>query len=82
MNTGEFLALTLSGIIVNLSGIALTAWLSHRKLRAHLDRVTVRQTGDIRQLTDDQTRILLAPQPVRRWWLFGRSRERGVQNLH
>lgn len=80
MNTGEFLTLTFSGILVNLAGIAVTAWLSHRKLRAHLDRVTTGQTGDIRQLTDAQTaniRQLTDAQTAkllrRRWWRPARS---------
>jgi hypothetical protein len=60
----EFVTLTLSGVVVNLTGVAATAWFSHRKLRAHLDRVTAGQTGDIRQLTDAQTATLLR----RRWW--------------
>jgi hypothetical protein len=75
VNTGEFLALTLSGVIVNVAGIILTTWLSHRSLKRHLDTRTIQQTGDIRQLTDAQTgdiRQLTDAQTARllkrRWW--------------
>jgi membrane protein implicated in regulation of membrane protease activity len=79
VNTGEFLALTFSGIIVNLAGIALTAWLGHRSLRRHVDQqtnrqteqivtITNQQTGVIEDLTRNQTRTLLG-----RKWRFRRS---------
>lgn len=55
MNFGEFLALTLSGLVVNVFGIVLTSWFSHRRLKEHLDRRTDRQTSDIEVLTAEQT---------------------------
>jgi hypothetical protein len=55
VNFGEFLALTLSGLVVNIAGIALTSWFSHRRLREHLDRRTSQQTTDIEHLTAEQT---------------------------
>jgi hypothetical protein len=79
---GEFLALTVSGLIVQLAGVVLTVWLSHRKLKQNLDRRTTQQDGTIaaltvaqtehfQQMTDQQTDTLLG----RRW--FRRSKKRG-----
>lgn len=58
--TGEILTLTISGLIVNLAGIAVTAWISHRRLRAHVDRKTSQQTEDIQGITDQQTEVLIS----------------------
>ena len=55
MDVGEFVALTLSGLVVNLAGIVAAAWFSHWKLKEHLDRRTDRQTTDIEVLTSEQT---------------------------
>jgi hypothetical protein len=73
--TGEFLALTLSGLIVNLAGIGFTSWLSHRKLRARLDHVTAQQTKAIAGMTDSQTKSLVTVTDEQtrellrhRWW--------------
>lgn len=59
VNWGTVLASVISGVVVSWPGIAVTIWLSHRKLRQHVDTVTRRQTGTIRNLTDSQTAILL-----------------------
>jgi hypothetical protein len=75
VNTGEFLTLVLSGIVVNLTGVAVAAWFSHRRLRAHLDRVTAGQTREIATLTSQQTGVIedmtdqqTAQLLKRRWW--------------
>jgi hypothetical protein len=81
VDPGEFLTLTLSGMLVNLAGIAVTVWLSHRSLKRNLDAktrqqtsdiasLTSRQTGTIATLTDDQTEVLLR----HRWWRRRSSR--------
>lgn len=49
-----------AGVIVSWPGIVVSVWLSHRGLRQHLDRVTRRQTGTIKDLTATQTEVLLA----------------------
>jgi hypothetical protein len=73
----------LSGVLVNVIGILLTAWFSHRKLREHIDRRTARQTTDIEVLTAEQTAALehlTAAQTstlLRRKW-FRRSKWRGT----
>lgn len=75
MDGFTFWELTLSGIIVSWPGIAVSVWLGVRHVKRHVDRQTAeqttqivgltrRQTGAIRDLTDDQTRLLVA----RRWW--------------
>ena len=37
---------------------AVTLWLSHRKLRSHIDTVTAQQDERIKKLTADQTATL------------------------
>lgn len=60
--TGQIVVLVVSGVIVNLVGIAVTTWISHRRLQAHVDRRTVQQTGDIQNITDQQTDVLIRHQ--------------------
>jgi len=48
------LAEALASLPVFLTGL----WVSHRKLRRHVDTVTRTQTGRVRQMTDDQTERL------------------------
>ena len=55
MDLGEFVVLTLSGLVVNVAGIVITALVSHAKLKSHLDQRTDRQTTDIEVLTAEQT---------------------------
>lgn len=59
----------LRGAIVTWPGVAVSAWIATRHVKQHIDRQTTRQTGDItstaRDITDEQTRVLLAP---RHWW--------------
>jgi hypothetical protein len=50
----EVIAETLGSIPVFAAGL----WLSHRKLRSHLEKVTRHQTGQIETLTVDQTAVL------------------------
>jgi hypothetical protein len=44
----------------------LALWVSHRKLRRHIDTVTARQNEHIDQLTADQTRELRSSAGVKK----------------
>jgi hypothetical protein len=47
----QVLAEVLASCPVFLAGL----WVSHRKLKTHVDRKTDQQTGDIKTITDQQT---------------------------
>jgi hypothetical protein len=46
---------------------AAVLWVSHRRLRRHVDQLTQRQTDHIDRLTERQTADL-TPKPRRRRW--------------
>lgn len=60
MTWHDVLMYALSGAIVSWPVFLAGQFVSHRKIRAHVDRVTAYQTEQIAQFTDQQTRQLEA----------------------
>ena len=72
VNWGTVVASVISGIVVSWPGVAATVWLSHRRLRGHIDQRTDRQTTEIRDLTESQTSALVATTNEQTRELLGR----------
>lgn len=67
MHWSSVLGYAISGAIVSWPVFIAGQVLSHRKLRAHIDTKTRQQTGQLVNLTDQQTETLLAA-GHQRWW--------------
>lgn len=71
MSWGDIWGYALSGAIVSWPVFIAGQVISHRKLRQHVDNKLAQQTGQLVNVTDQQTETLL--HSYRRWWhrLFG-----------
>lgn len=55
----EITQTVIAGAAVSWPVFAAGIWISHRRIREHVDDVTGDQTGQLKKITDQQTGILL-----------------------